>query len=46
VRKHWFSLLLSNSTFTTPDFMAGGTVQTGINSNVRFGFNLVRAFSF
>ncbi len=46
VRKHWFSLLFSNSTFTTPDFMAGGTFQTGINSNVRFGFNLVRAFSF
>jgi len=46
VRKHWFSLLVSNSTLTTPDFMAGGTVQTGIKSNVRFGFNLVRAFGF
>ena len=46
VRKHWFSLLLSNSTLTTPDFMVGGTVKTGIKSNVRFGFNLVRAFSF
>ena len=46
VRKHWFSLLISNSTFTTPDFMVGGAAQTGIKSNVRFGFNLVRAFSF
>ncbi len=46
VRKHWFSLLLTNSDFTTPDFMAGGTVPTGIKGNVRLGFNLVRAFSF
>ncbi len=46
VRRHWFSLLFSNSAFTTPDFMVGGTQYTGIKSNVRFGFNLVRAFSF
>lgn len=46
VRKHWFSLLLTNSDFTTPDFMVAGTLRTGIKSNVRFGFNLVRAFSF
>jgi mono/diheme cytochrome c family protein len=46
VRKHWFSLMLSNSNFTTPDFMVGGTPLTGIKSDVRFGFNLVRAFGF
>ncbi len=46
VRRHLFQLLVSNSTLTTPDFMAAGSFKTGIKSNVRFGFNLVRAFSF
>ncbi len=46
VRRHLFQLLVSNSTLTTPDFMAAGSFRTGIKSNVRFGFNLVRAFSF
>ena len=46
VRRHLFSLMLSNSILTTPDFMAAGSFRTGIKSNVRFGFNLVRAFSF
>jgi cytochrome c553 len=46
VRRHLFQLLVSNSTLTTPDFMAAGSFKTGIKSNVRFGFNLVRTFSF
>ena len=46
VRRHLFSLMLLNSILTTPDFMAAGSFRTGIKSNVRFGFNLVRAFSF
>lgn len=46
VRHHLFQLLVSNSTLTTPDFMAAGSFKTGIKSNVRFGFNLVRTFSF
>ncbi len=46
VRKHWFSLFITNSVLSTPDFMAGGSQPTGIKSNVRLGFNLVRAFSF
>ncbi|NKB88866.1 MAG: hypothetical protein GKS06_11670 [Acidobacteria bacterium] len=44
VHKHWFSLLLTNSTLSTPDFMVGGSFPTGIKSNIRIGFNLVRAF--
>lgn len=46
VHKHWFSLMIANSTLSTPDFMAGGSVPTGIKSNIRLGFNIVRAFSF
>lgn len=41
---HVFQLLASNSIFTTPDFMAAGTQRTGIESDVRVGFNLVRLF--
>lgn len=43
---HIFQLLATNSVQTTPDFMVGGTLPTGIDSNVRFGFNLVRVFAF
>ena len=43
---HLFQLILTNSIFTTPDFMAGGTIETGVEGNTRLGFNLVRAFSF
>jgi cytochrome c553 len=46
VRKHWFSILVTNSVLSTPDFMVGASFPTGIKSNVRLGFNLVRAFSF
>jgi len=46
VHKHLFSLLVGNSVYTTPDFIVGGAIQTGIKSNVRLGFNVVRAFSF
>ena len=45
VNRHLFQLMLSNSTLTTPDFMAAGSFRTGLKSNVRFGFNLVRVFS-
>lgn len=41
---HLFQLLLTNNTQTTPDFMAGGAIPTGIDSDVRFGFNLIRSF--
>ncbi len=44
--RHTFQLMLANSIFTTPDFMAAGTFRTGVKSNIRFGFNLVRSFSF
>lgn len=43
---HLFQLLVSNSVQTTPDVMAAGTLRTGIESNVRLGFNLVRGFTF
>ena len=39
-----FQFLASNSVFTTPDFMAAGTQRTGVESDVRVGFNLVRLF--
>lgn len=41
---HLFQLLLTNNIQTTPDFMAGGALPTGIDSELRFGFNLVRSF--
>lgn len=41
---HLFQLLLANNVQTTPDFMAGGALSTGIDSDIRFGFNLIRAF--
>lgn len=44
INQHLFQLLFTNSIFTTPDSMASGTFKTGIKSNVRFGFNLVRIF--
>ncbi|MFQ5742121.1 MAG: DUF5777 family beta-barrel protein [Acidobacteriota bacterium] len=43
---HVFQLLVSNSIFTTPDFMAAGTQNTGVKGNIRLGFNLVRSFRF
>ena len=46
VGNHMFQLLATNSVSTTPDFMAGGAINTGLRSNIRFGFNLVRIFSF
>lgn len=46
VGRHLFQILLTNSVQTTPDFMAPGTLPTGIDSDVRLGFNLIRLFAF
>lgn len=43
---HVFQVGVSNSFLYTPDQMAPGTVETGVKSDVRIGFNLVRAFKF
>ncbi|MCH7824419.1 MAG: c-type cytochrome [Acidobacteria bacterium] len=43
---HVFQIGVSNSFLYTPDQMAPGTVETGAKSDVRIGFNLVRAFTF
>ena len=41
---HLFQMMLTNGVFTTPDFMAAGVFRTGVKSNIKFGFNLVRSF--
>ena len=43
---HVFQIGVSNSFLYTPDQMSAGTVETGVKSDVRIGFNLVRAFKF
>lgn len=46
VGRHLFQVLVTNSVQTTPDFMAPGTLSTGVDSDVRLGFNLIRQFAF
>jgi cytochrome c553 len=41
---HLFQIGLTNAVLYTPDQMAPGAQKTGIRSDVRLGFNLVRAF--
>ena len=41
---HVFQIGVTNSVFYTADQMAPGAIETGIESDVRIGFNLVRAF--
>jgi len=43
---HLFQIGVGNSILQTPDAMASGTLKTGRKSDVRIGFNLVRAFQF
>ncbi len=43
---HVFQIGVGNSFLYTPDQMSPGTVETGAKSDVRIGFNLVRAFQF
>ena len=43
---HLFQIGVGNSILQTPDAMAPGTLKTGRESDVRIGFNLVRAFQF
>jgi len=43
---HLFQIGVGNSILQTPDAMAPGTQKTGRESDVRIGFNLVRAFQF
>lgn len=46
INRHVFQLLVANGVNTTPDAIAAGTFRTGIKSNVRIGFNLIRTFAF
>ena len=41
---HLFQIGLTNAVLYTPDQMAPGARKTGQKSDVRLGFNLVRAF--
>jgi mono/diheme cytochrome c family protein len=43
---HLFQIGVSNNFLYTPDQMAPGHVKTGVESEVRLGFNLVRSFTF
>jgi cytochrome c553 len=42
---HLFQIGLTNAVLYTPDQMAPGAQKTGARSDVRLGFNLVRAFA-
>lgn len=44
VGQRMFRILISTSVLTTADFTAAGTLRTGVDSNIRLGFNLVRDF--
>lgn len=43
---HVFQIGVTNSVLQTPDAMAAGTLETGIEGETRIGFNLVREFKF
>lgn len=43
---HQFQIGVTNSVLQTPDAMAAGTLETGIDGETRIGFNLVRDFKF
>jgi len=43
---HVFQLGVTNTVAYTPDQMAPGAIKTGLKSEVRLGFNIVREFNF
>lgn len=43
---HLFQIGVGNNYVYTPDQMAPGFFETGVEGNLRLGFNLVRAFTF